>query len=61
MAEYNQKQELIWGQARTVSALAVKHHESSIATRKNADIAANDLNKVFNKATHSYIDKELYD
>ena len=58
LAEYNQRQELIYGRARTLQA--TRQGEAALALRRNSE-AALDLSKVFNPATRSYIDRDLHE
>ena len=59
LAEYNQQQELVWGQAKSIAVIENSHSESALNIRRNA--AENVEGKVYNEATRSYIDKEFYD
>ncbi len=60
LAEYNHQQELVWGQAKSINALALQNEESSINIKRNAPSQVDVANKVYNPATHSYIDRDLY-
>lgn len=51
---------MVYGSAKAIAAISLRNDESAIAMKKNAK-AALDPTKVFNLATHSYIDKDLYD
>jgi len=57
LAEYNQRQELIYGAARSLQS--TRHGESAVALKRNSE-ASLDLTKVYNPATRSYIDRDLH-
>ena len=60
LAEYNQRQELIWGQAKSIAAMQPEQQRTLALIKKNAE-ASLDVQKVYNQATQSYIDKDLMD
>jgi hypothetical protein len=59
LAEYNQHQELIWGQARSIKALDISKEVASLTLKANAK-HSQDPTKVYNELTHSYMDRDLY-
>eukprot|EP00347_Sterkiella_histriomuscorum_P017224 403350209 len=56
LAKFNQKQELIWGDKQSIKAIQVHGNKSMQRTNDPAV----DLNKVYNKHTHSFVDKEVF-
>ena len=59
LAEFNQQQELVWGQAKSIAAIENSQSLTAQNLKKNAQEAGE--GKVYNEATHSYIDKSLHE